>query len=343
MDSFYFGLDPLFWVHVKVFISDILALNEATNHKNVYKFNGHVIRSVDICGIIIGVEQKYNSVTYTIDDSTGTIACRLWRESAVMENSLSLGTCIQVTGYITNFRNKRLINVQDLNHITDPNMEILHYLQVLDLKKNHYSEPFQVPQPIIENIESIKEEIKMENGTNAHIITLSQDTSNIIDRQGYQRFLLQYIKDTYGEEPFEINYLQQTESLYRMAKPLLQHELRQEPTKEQLDQLIIDSVNQLHQQQDLINVRNMATCYQAINEDSRLIKTIEKVIRETMNQNNNEYSSFDLGGIRKNFIHTKTREILPSHPESKIDECLNKMVENSTLYLTGPYEYRLLE
>ncbi|CAO3650866.1 unnamed protein product [Cunninghamella echinulata] len=260
-----------------------------------------------------------------------------------MENSLSLGTCIQVTGYITNFRNKRLINVQDLNHITDPNIEILHHLQVLNLKQNHYKDPFQVPQPIIENIEFIKEEIKMNNEVNAHIITLSQDTSNMIDRQGYQRFLLQYIQDTYGEEPFEINYLQRTESLYRMAKPLLQYELRQEPTKEQLDQLIIDTVDQLHRQQDLINFENRTTCYQAINEDSQLIKTIEKVIRETMDQNNNEYSSFDLGGIQKNFIQTKTREILPSHSESKIDECLNKMVENSILYLTGPYEYRLLE
>lgn len=64
--------------------------------------------------------------------------------------------------------------MQLLDLITDPNKEILHYLQVIYLRKNHYNETFQIPQPVIENDETIKKEINMNNEMDTNIITLSQ-------------------------------------------------------------------------------------------------------------------------------------------------------------------------
>lgn len=141
--------------------------------------------------------------------------------------------------------------------------------------------------------------------------------------------------------------MQQNESLNQIAKQVLEQEKQQQQqenpiTKNQVDQFITEIINQLDKNGDLINIENSNALYQADN-DSQLIKTIENVIRETMKLNTSEYSSFDLSGVQKNFIQIKTREILPLQPISKIDECLNKMVENSIIYLTGPYEYRLLE
>ncbi|CAO3652769.1 unnamed protein product [Cunninghamella blakesleeana] len=344
MNSLYFGLDPLFWVHVKVFIADILKLEEIEDYKNVYKFEGHLIRNINICGIIVGVEQTYNVITYTIDDSTGTIPCRLYQNSVTRKNTLPLGTCIQLTGFITKFRDNRQINIHDINLITDSNKEILHYLQVIYLKKNHYNEPFQLPQTILENEEIIKNEINKKNEIDTNMITLSQD-SNHLNRNEFKRYILQYIKDTYGQEPFEIKYLQENESLNQITKQILEREIQEDHqiTKNQINQFITEIINQLDKDGDLINIGNSNSLYQTDN-DSQLIKTIENVIRETIELNtSNEYSSFDLSGVQKSFIQLKTREILPLHPISKIDKCLNKMVEDSIIYLTGPYEYRLLE
>ncbi|CAO3652773.1 unnamed protein product [Cunninghamella blakesleeana] len=231
-----------------------------------------------------------------------------------------------------------------LDLITDSNKEILHYLQVIYLKKNHYNEPFQLPQTILENEEIIKNEINKKNEIDTNMITLSQD-SNHLNRNEFKRYILQYIKDTYGQEPFEIKYLQENESLNQITKQILEREIQEDHqiTKNQINQFITEIINQLDKDGDLINIGNSNSLYQTDN-DSQLIKTIENVIRETIELNtSNEYSSFDLSGVQKSFIQLKTREILPLHPISKIDKCLNKMVEDSIIYLTGPYEYRLLE
>lgn len=108
--------------------SDLYVLNQC-----------HVIRYAEVCGVIVSVEQTYNTIIYTgnlispsfemmltfmptiVDDATATLQCCQWKNQGKIIKPLPLGTTVCVRGRINDFRDTRQINIQQLgNTLHDP-------------------------------------------------------------------------------------------------------------------------------------------------------------------------------------------------------------------------------
>ncbi|XP_032219601.2 CST complex subunit STN1 isoform X2 [Nematostella vectensis] len=140
----YWGLDPLFWIHRKMFIVEILKLTEISEYKGFYAINRHPFSRVEIVGYVISLHERERLITYGVDDGSGSIDCCQWQKDDPDEDriTLELGELICVQGKITAFREKRQITVDFIYPLEDKNSEVLFWLDVLHLRKTVYSKPF---------------------------------------------------------------------------------------------------------------------------------------------------------------------------------------------------------
>ncbi|KAI7855401.1 hypothetical protein BDC45DRAFT_534642 [Circinella umbellata] len=204
----HYTLDPLYTIPVKLFIYTVLSLVNFENRRGHYLLNkSRVIREAEICGIIIALEQTYNMIIYTIDDTTGTIRCCQWKKHPGQNNKLyRLGTCLLIRGYLGDFMNDRQITIQHIDIVRDPNREILHDLQTIYLYENVYNKPFQLFKEIENNIQFIQEElnnIRKESFWQG-VVTSSQktdiDDNDKVDitEELFQEHMLSFFKETNG-------------------------------------------------------------------------------------------------------------------------------------------------
>ncbi|XP_066284207.1 CST complex subunit STN1-like [Branchiostoma lanceolatum] len=77
----YWGLDPLHRAFVKMFIRDVLEMDNYPGHPalNVYAYKNHPISRVDLLGWVVRVEEREKLFNYAIDDGTGVIGCTCWK------------------------------------------------------------------------------------------------------------------------------------------------------------------------------------------------------------------------------------------------------------------------
>lgn len=99
----------------------------------MFNYFDHIIRLVEICGIIVAVEIVGGNIIYTgkkkretftkdkwltlpvVDDASGTIGCCLWRDKLdVNYVPLGLGTAVLVRGKIRTFQEKKQIGIYDI-------------------------------------------------------------------------------------------------------------------------------------------------------------------------------------------------------------------------------------
>ncbi|TPX68549.1 hypothetical protein SpCBS45565_g02993 [Spizellomyces sp. 'palustris'] len=143
-----FGLDHLFWIHSKLFVADILALLPHPEIADVYLYNNHPLRKVEVTGIIVGKEESASFVLYTVDDGTGLVPCISWfprtERFLVDRKTLLLGTLVRIAGRVSDYRGQRQITVNAITAESDPNIETLRWLEVIDLKQCVYDVPLQI-------------------------------------------------------------------------------------------------------------------------------------------------------------------------------------------------------
>jgi len=80
------GIDPLFWVHWKLFIRDIVNL-QPSEYSDVWKYQTHYLRRVQVMGIIVSAHHKTNHSEYIVDDGTGLLPCVEWISSYPNNNN----------------------------------------------------------------------------------------------------------------------------------------------------------------------------------------------------------------------------------------------------------------
>ncbi|KAJ3227964.1 hypothetical protein HK099_007833 [Clydaea vesicula] len=145
-----------------LFISQIKRLEKHEILKEYFYLNKkHLIKFVQVVGLIVEAEEKTNFILYNIDDGSCTIRIVQWlRQSEVTSRKfeyLKLGSLI----------------------LDDPNQEFMHWLKAIDISQNDYckngSEFFlteELEKEIIEVNENKKEEI-----TN-QFVDLNREDSN---------------------------------------------------------------------------------------------------------------------------------------------------------------------
>jgi len=118
----------------------------------------HPFLYVTLVGSIVKLQEFHDSVKFNLDDGTGTIGCRKWKNSDQMELNVEykLGDLLRVQGRIHIFNEKREIIVSKIViENKNPNVELLHWLEVISLTNDFYKKPFKIPK--IEEITCLKQ------------------------------------------------------------------------------------------------------------------------------------------------------------------------------------------
>jgi len=109
----------------------------------------HPLLYVTLVGSVVKLQEFHDSIKFNLDDGTGSIGCRKWKNSSHVElkTEIKLGDLLRVQGRINIFNKKREIVVSKIvieNNI--PNAEPLHWLEVISLTTDYYKKPFKIPK-----------------------------------------------------------------------------------------------------------------------------------------------------------------------------------------------------
>ncbi|KAJ2700713.1 hypothetical protein FB645_004887 [Coemansia sp. IMI 203386] len=147
------GLDPMFWVSAKLFIGDLsrLVSAEPLSTTVFYIGNQHVIKAVELVGIVVSIERRaLKMIYYQIDDGTGIISCVHFTTPAEQADPdavecYSIGDSICVRGRLAVYRNQLEVIIRE-SEAVDPNYETLAWLERLSLRKFLATSPFDTKQ-----------------------------------------------------------------------------------------------------------------------------------------------------------------------------------------------------
>jgi len=137
------GLDPLHWTNAKLFIRDVLELEENSSIPGTYKLYSHIILRVCIVGYIVSVDKREKVTNFKVDDGTGVIMCSRWKNKPGDEEDSTreeLGMLIKVHGRIKKYNNERQLIVDYKRKERNPNAEVLHWMDVIRLNEIYKSE-----------------------------------------------------------------------------------------------------------------------------------------------------------------------------------------------------------
>ncbi|KAJ1647892.1 hypothetical protein J3B02_001677 [Coemansia erecta] len=143
------GLDPLFWVPAKLFNGDLTRLVSAEPLSSTvfYIGNQHVIKAVELVGIVVSVERRaLKMIYYQIDDGTGVISCVHFTTPTEQAEPDTLecyriGDSVCVRGRLAVYRGQLEVIIRECE-IVDPNQESLAWIERLSIRKFLASSPF---------------------------------------------------------------------------------------------------------------------------------------------------------------------------------------------------------
>lgn len=179
------GLDFCFHVFNKMYIDDIIALEQCHVIPGMYWYKRHPIYKVDIIGVVVKRQENARCFIYAVDDGTGVITCCCWKSrlheqsSEEIESTLqrcrnlpevlrkkmsvvlmseakkkegySLGDLVHIRGKIKIFRGEREVVASYHNKLEDPNMEIVRMSELPILYRTLYDVD-TLPKKVLEEL-----------------------------------------------------------------------------------------------------------------------------------------------------------------------------------------------
>ncbi len=120
----------------KLWISDLLNANFATTNgvsANFFRIHNKDVHRVNFVANVIfkfdAVDKNYGSIT--IDDGSGSIRLKAWREDAAVFDNIKVGDMVLVIGRPRSFNNEVYINPELIRVLGDPNWELVRKLELL--------------------------------------------------------------------------------------------------------------------------------------------------------------------------------------------------------------------
>ncbi|XP_063163190.1 CST complex subunit STN1 [Candoia aspera] len=178
--SLLWGLNPVFSSSARLYIKDILEMNESKQVPGIFFYNKHPIRQVDIFGTVVLKKEKDAFYIYGVDDSTGVISCTCWKNAFAEKKKLpdfesqpstlsglnltdlvrnlqiaihkkmrlEIGDLIRVRGCIRIYRQQREIKASMYYKVDDPmyEVQISRMLELPSLYRDIYDKVFQFPE-----------------------------------------------------------------------------------------------------------------------------------------------------------------------------------------------------
>ncbi|KAL5009636.1 hypothetical protein ScPMuIL_011941 [Solemya velum] len=202
----YWGLDFYFRSFNKMYICDILEMEEYAMFPGAFAYKNHPVYKVDILGIVVRVDEKSKCYIYAVDDGTGVVSCTCWKipiqgwlefnggdehkykdlpetlqqrardlskESSI--ESYNLGDLVQMKGKIKVFRSRKEISVSNHCKITDPMFEAARMSELPKIYKSCYDKLFVLPQKVAEEIALSRKEEESGQKSDKHLVRELKD------------------------------------------------------------------------------------------------------------------------------------------------------------------------
>ncbi|KZO91050.1 hypothetical protein CALVIDRAFT_368199 [Calocera viscosa TUFC12733] len=110
-----------------------------------FQLGNYPCRSAQLVGIIVGVQEQEKRTVYTMDDGTGVIEC-IRRHNLVSDDGPGMGDTAKCAGRIVETPwNERRLEADSIETLRDPTEEPRHWLQVSELHRTLYHQPFVMP------------------------------------------------------------------------------------------------------------------------------------------------------------------------------------------------------
>jgi len=137
----HFGLDPLFWAHLKLFNSGIQGMTKIENCTQNCLAGVRAVYGAHVVGVLVAVVAKPTLSRFTVDDGTALLECLLWdcSQGDLRAFECMLGCIVRAYGRLefpsqARFEQcRRLVLARAPELVRDPNEEVLHWLEAIDL------------------------------------------------------------------------------------------------------------------------------------------------------------------------------------------------------------------
>ncbi|KAJ8653761.1 hypothetical protein O0I10_010560 [Lichtheimia ornata] len=340
-DSALLGLDPLFSTALKLFAKAILDLKPLPDQPDLYVLNQcHVIRYAEVCGVIVSVEQTYNTIIYTLDDATGTLQCCQWKNQGKIIKPLALGTTVCVRGRINDFRDARQINIQRLD-VIDQNRQLMHDIWAARLLETTYAEPPMIPQDIIDDTKEIKKELQqhMDENWTDFLASSQQQAAIVKDEKYFKQEMLEFLRSTSGEGPFSKTKPRGHKPLHTLARQVITQHQKETATSQNIGTLFKNTIGALLKEGWVVESTSGGTDMFLLVDDVKLETCIINIIKDAIQALPPRYQN---GGIMLDYIIIKVQKQDPytKLPRDRIVRCIDSMVTRSILYNTRAREYK---
>jgi len=146
------GLDPTYWSCRKLFIATIRdnVIKVDRNGSYLFYMCGRGISKVEIMGWITIVQHSSKRVTYYVDDGTSSnMRCTKFYNTIDPQNLPSIApgdlVCVKGTLALSETNDEPYgynIQLNCIERVTDPNMEVHHWLSCIHMFQNEYSKCF---------------------------------------------------------------------------------------------------------------------------------------------------------------------------------------------------------
>ncbi|KAG6606466.1 Nucleic acid-binding, OB-fold [Phytophthora cinnamomi] len=146
------GKDPLTWSFVKLFGLQVardlrefrgLPASHAWRWKTAGLWRARLLTKAQCSGVVVSVVERADRVELLVDDGTALVKAVLWGEG--VQPPAALGDLVHVEGKLNVDRNwdavdaSRELRVLRVSKVEDPNEELLHWAQVVELSQSYYS------------------------------------------------------------------------------------------------------------------------------------------------------------------------------------------------------------
>ncbi|KAF5391342.1 hypothetical protein D9757_002042 [Collybiopsis confluens] len=103
-----------------------------------WSLNGHEVGQVRIIGHVVNINEQTTNINYILEDGTGKIEARRWREQSNEDDArkwgnLEVNSVISVTGHMKAFSSRKYVNSTSMRLSEDPNETTFHMLEALTI------------------------------------------------------------------------------------------------------------------------------------------------------------------------------------------------------------------
>ncbi|XP_060587870.1 CST complex subunit STN1-like isoform X2 [Ruditapes philippinarum] len=192
------GLDYHFNVYNKMYVKDILEMQEYPHFTGAFSYKNHPIYKVDVLGVVVKKVENSKCFIYAVDDGTGCILCCCWKDNfyshtgtganldlpptlqhkideldtytASVTEGYILGDLIQVKGKLKIFRDKKEVVATIHKKVTDPQFQVFRICELPRLYNQRYDRRFQLPYKVQQALKQHRQDISCGTTSETSII-----------------------------------------------------------------------------------------------------------------------------------------------------------------------------